>query len=141
MKKKLHLFKNLIKALQNNCKSALNFDKIPDRIINVVYQADIKVVCKWFGPFAITALRNLWFSTQTELNLPDPVWQDNIRLNLLKSILCISIDFLETICYDGWLHHLCRSGNSKNIIKGHLFSHIFEGNLLKRFFLASWFYS
>lgn len=46
MKKKLHLFKNLIKALQNNCKSALNFDKIPDRIINVVYQADIKVVCK-----------------------------------------------------------------------------------------------
>lgn len=46
MKKKLHLFKNLIKALQNNCKSALNFYKIPDRIIDVVSQADIKVVCK-----------------------------------------------------------------------------------------------
>lgn len=51
MKKKLHLFKNLIKALQNNCKSALNFYKIPDRIIDVVSQEDIKVVCKWFGPF------------------------------------------------------------------------------------------
>lgn len=46
MKKKLHLFKNLIKALQNNCKSALNFYKIPDRIIDVVSQEDIKVVCK-----------------------------------------------------------------------------------------------
>lgn len=46
MKKKLHLFKNLIKALQNNCKSALNFYKIHDRIIDVVSQEDIKVVCK-----------------------------------------------------------------------------------------------